>query len=94
MQEFGITETQMAAQQSNVNWERFMRFNVERAETMLQTGKPLGRILPGRMGLEMRLIIAGGETIIRKLKVVNGDVFHKRPTIKAWDWPAILIKAI
>lgn len=94
MQEFGITETQMAAQQSNVNWERFMRFNVERAETMLQTGKPLGRILPGRMGLEMRLIIASGETIIRKLKVVNGDVFHKRPTIKAWDWPAILIKAI
>ena len=94
MQEFGITETQMAAQQSNVNWERFMRFNVERAETMLQTGKPLGRILPGRMGLEMRLIIAGGETIIRKLKMVNGDVFHKRPTIKAWDWPAILIKAI
>ena len=94
MQEFGITETQMAAQQSNVNWERFMRFNVERAETMLQTGKPLGRILPGRMGLEMRLIIAGGETIIRKLKVVNGDVFHKRPTIKAWDWPAILTKAI
>ena len=94
MQQFGITETQMAAQQSNVNWERFMRFNVERAETMLQNGKPLGRILPGRMGLEMRLIIASGETIIRKLKVVNGDVFHKRPTIKAWDWPAILIKAI
>ncbi len=94
MQQFGITESQMAAQQSNVNWERFMRFNVERAEAMLQTGKPLGRILPGRMGLEMRLIIAGGETIIRKLKMVNGDVFHKRPTIKAWDWPAILIKAI
>jgi len=94
VQQFGITETQMAAQQSNVNWERFMRFNVERAETMLQNGKPLGRILPGRMGLEMRLIIAGGETIIRKLKVVNGDVFHKRPTIKAWDWPEILIKAI
>ena len=94
MQQFGITETQMAAQQSNVNWERFMRFNVERAETMLQNGKPLGRILPGRMGLEMRLIIAGGETIIRKLKVINGDVFHKRPTIKAWDWPEILIKAI
>jgi squalene synthase HpnC len=94
MQQFGITETQMAVQQSNVDWERFMRFNVERAEAMLQTGKPLGRILPGRMGLEMRLIIAGGETIIRKLKVVNGDVFHKRPTIKAWDWPAILTKAL
>ena len=94
MQQFGITEAQMAAQQSNVDWERFMRFNIERAETMLLAGKPLGRILPGRMGLEMRLIIAGGETIIRKLKAVNGDVFHKRPTIKAWDWPAIVLKAL
>lgn len=94
MQQFGITEAQMASQQSNVDWERFMRFNIERAETMLLAGKPLGRILPGRMGLEMRLIIAGGETIIRKLKAVNGDVFHKRPTIKAWDWPAIVLKAL
>jgi hypothetical protein len=61
---------------------------------MLQAGKPLGRILPGRMGLEMRLIIGGGETIIRKLKAVKGGVFNQRPTIKAWDWPNILFKAL
>ncbi|MEO1957858.1 MAG: squalene synthase HpnC [Methylophilaceae bacterium] len=94
MQQFGITEAQIAAQQGNVDWERFMRFNVERAEAMLQAGKPLGRILPGRMGLEMRLIIGGGETIIRKLKTVKGDVFNQHPTIKAWDWPNILFKAL
>lgn len=94
MKSFNVTKAQIASQQSTVDWERFMRFNVERAETMLQAGKPLGRILPGRMGLEMRLIISGGETIIRKLKAVKGDVFHKRPTIKAWNWPMMLLKAL
>jgi len=98
MQQFGISETQIESfikgQQTSVDWVQFMRFNVERAEAMLQAGKPLGRILPGRMGLEMRLIISGGETIIRKLHAVKGDVFRHRPKITAWDSPRILGKAL
>lgn len=71
-----------------------MLFNIERAEAMLKAGKPLEQILPGRMGLEMRMIIAGGEQIIYKLKKVRGDIFKHRPTLKAWDWPLILLKAL
>ncbi len=94
MQQFGITEAQIAAQETSVDWERFMRFNVNRAAKMLAAGKPLGRILPGRMGLEMRLIIGGGETIIRKLQATKGDIFNHRPTITKWDCPRILCKAL
>jgi squalene synthase HpnC len=94
MAHFGVTEQQIANKQINENWIKLMQFNVERAEIMLKKGKPLGNILPGRIGLEMRLIIAGGETIIEKLKKVNGDIFNHRPIISAWDWPSILLKAI
>jgi len=94
MQEFGITEQQIADQVITPNWTQLMHFNVVRAEAMLQAGKPLGKILPGRMGLELRLIIGGGETIVRKLKEVNGDIFNHRPTMKAWDWPFIILKAL
>jgi len=94
MAQFGITEAQIASQYANSDWEDFMMFNIERAEEMLKVGKPLEQILPGRMGLEMRLIIGGGEKIIYKLKKVRGDVFKHRPTLKAWDWPLILLKAI
>jgi squalene synthase HpnC len=90
---FGVTEQQIANQQINENWIKLMQLNVERAESMLKKGKPLGNILPGRMGLEIRLIIGGGETVIRKLKKVNGDIFNHRPIIRAWDWPFILLKA-
>lgn len=94
MEQFGVTEAQIASQHLNLHWEQFMMFNIERAEGMLKAGKPLEQILPGRMGFEMRMIIGGGEQIIYKLKKVRGDVFKHRPTLKAWDWPLILLKAL
>lgn len=94
MESFGVTEAQIASQHINLHWEQFMMFNIERAEGMLQAGKPLEQILPGRMGFEMRMIIGGGEQIIYKLKKVRGDIFKHRPTLKAWDWPLILLKTL
>jgi squalene synthase HpnC len=94
MKTFQVTEAQIASQHVNIHWEQFMLFNIERAEAILKAGKPLENILPGRMGLEMRMIIAGGEQIIYKLKKVRGDIFKHRPTLKAWDWPLILLKAL
>lgn len=94
MEQFGVTEAQIAAQHINRHWEEFMLFNIERAEQLLHEGKPLEHILPGRIGLEMRMIIGGGERILYKLKNARGDVFKHRPTLKAWDWPVILLKAL
>ena len=94
MKKFGITEGQIAAQHVNADWEKFMMFNIERAEAMLIEGKPLEHILPGRIGLEMRMIIGGGEQVIHKLKNSRGDIFKHRPTLKVWDWPVILLKAL
>ena len=94
MKQFGVTEAQIASQHVNRHWEAFMLFNIERAETMLLEGKPLGHVLPGRMGLEMRMIIGGGERVIYKLKNVQGDVFKHRPSLQTWDWPVILLKAL
>jgi len=94
MKQFGITEAQIATQHVNADWENFMLFNIERAEAMLLEGKPLEHILPGRIGLEMRMIIGGGEQVIHKLKSVRGDIFKHRPTLKVWDWPVILLKAL
>ncbi len=94
MQQFGVTEAQIASQYVNRHWEEFMMFNIERAEKMLKEGKPLEHILPGRIGLEMRMIIGGGERVIYKLKNVRGDVFKHRPTLVVWDWPVILLNAL
>jgi squalene synthase HpnC len=94
MKQFNVTEAQIASHHVNKHWEEFMLFNIERAEAMLLEGKPLGNVLPGRIGLEMRMIINGGERVIYKLKNVRGDIYKHRPTLQAWDWPVILLKAL
>jgi squalene synthase HpnC len=96
---FGITEQQIAAYVNasapvDKQWQQFMQFNLQRARALLIAGKPLGRILKGRIGFEMRMIIAGGERIITKINQVNGDIFNYRPTLNNWDWLLILTKAL
>jgi squalene synthase HpnC len=94
MQAAGISEEDLRHQRLDAAWETFFLYNVGRAEHLLLAGKPLGRHLPGRIGLELRMIIAGGERMIHKLKRCRGDIYHHRPALKAYDWPIILLKAL
>lgn len=75
-------------------WRQFMQFNCQRANELMQTGKPLGLILKGRIGFELRMMIAGGERIIAKINAVKGDVFRRRPTLHLGDWLIIFFRAL
>ncbi|WP_029148642.1 squalene synthase HpnC [Methylophilus sp. 5] len=94
MQSAGISERDLRQQRLDATWEMFFLHNVMRAEELLLAGKPLGRALPGRIGFELRMMIAGGERILHKLKSCRGDIYHHRPTLKAYDWLLILLKAL
>lgn len=83
---FGITERQIAARECAGRWRDFMNFQVDRARRMLWDGAPLGRVLRGRVGLEMRMIIAGGDRILRKIESAQCDVFRRRPMLRSYDW--------
>lgn len=96
---FGISEQTIrayvnATQPIDDYWQQFMHFNLRRTHALLNAGKPLGNILKGRIGFEMRMIIAGGERIINKISAINGDVFNRRPKLNYWDWAIVLSKAL
>lgn len=91
---YRIAEAQIASGDTGGMWRPFMLFEIERARKLLQSGAPLGRSLKGRIGLEMRMIILGGETILRKLHKSGGDVFQDRPVLKPGDWVYILYYAL
>jgi squalene synthase HpnC len=94
MQQYGITETQIANGDTGGNWPQFMAFQVQRTRELLHSGKPLGRILKGRIGLEMRTIIAGGDRILSKISAVDGDVFRHRPVLTKPDWVLMLARSL
>ena len=91
--QYGVSEEQIAQGISGDAWRRLMQFQVSRARTMMLSGAPLGSILTGRIGLEMRMIIAGGLRILSKLETADYDMFNQRPVLRPFDWVIMLIKS-
>ncbi|MBI4192830.1 MAG: squalene/phytoene synthase family protein [Betaproteobacteria bacterium] len=89
---FRVSEAQIAARDASGAWRDFMTFQVNRTRRMLWDGAPLGRSLTGRVGLEMRMIIAGGDRILTKILNANADVFRHRPVLRAYDWPLMFAR--
>jgi squalene synthase HpnC len=93
MEKFGVGEQQIARRKTGAEWRELMRFEVERAAAMMRRGAPLGSILTGRIGLEMRMIIAGGLRILKKLETADYDMFRRRPVLKPYDWVIMLAQS-
>jgi phytoene synthase len=91
---FGVDEAAIGRGDAGGAWKELMAFECERARGLLLSGKPLGQSLPGRTGLEIRTIIAGGARILDKIDAAQGDVFRHRPMLGAADWAAMLSRAV
>lgn len=89
-----VDELQIAQGDSRGLWHMMMYKQIERARKLLQAGAPLGRALKGRLGLELRMTIRGGETILRKLHADPASVFHNRPVLTKRDWIFMLARSL
>jgi squalene synthase HpnC len=94
MASHGIVEGDIAVRKLSPDWSKLMQFQCRRARSMLQDGRPLTRALSGRIGLELRFVVAGGGRILDKIDAVSGDVFHHRPVLTRRDWLALAPGAI
>jgi phytoene/squalene synthetase len=70
-----------------------MAFQTSRTRALLESGAPLARTLPGRIGWELRMVVQGGLRILERIDRVHGDVFRRRPALRAPDWPLMLWRA-
>ena len=91
---YRVSEEQIARSECGTAWRELMRFQAGRARAMMLEGASLGRVLPGRIGLEIRATVEGGLRILDKLDRAGYDMFHHRPVLRPADWPLLLWKAI
>ncbi|MCF8150956.1 MAG: squalene synthase HpnC [Burkholderiaceae bacterium] len=94
MKRFGIRDDDILRRVASADFRRLLRHQVERARALMLSGAPLGWDLPGRMGLEIRAIVAGGLRILDKIETVDFDVFNRRPILRPLDWPYILRRTL
>ena len=94
MAHFGVSEAHIRDARCDTAWRDLLSFQIDRARSMMHAGAPLGRLLPGRMGLEIRISIQGGLAILDKLENANCDMFGHRPVLKWHDWPVLFARAL
>jgi squalene synthase HpnC len=87
---FGVSENHISEGNAGGRWRELIAFETARARTMIKSGAPLTRRLPGRIGLELRMVVQGGLRILEKIDNIGGDVFRRRPVLKPYDWPLML----
>jgi phytoene synthase len=94
MARFGVTERHLAEKICDRAWEHLLQFQTQRTRALMLSGAGLGQRLPGRIGLEIRATIQGGLRILEKMERAGYDVFRRRPRLRPFDWPLLLLRAV
>jgi phytoene synthase len=94
MARFGVSERHLAEKICDSAWKALLAFEVTRTRELMVQGAPLGDALPGRVGLEIRATVQGGLRILEKIERAGYDVFRRRPKLRVFDWPLLLLKAV
>ena len=94
MERYAVTPEHLAKGQTDQAFIQLMAFEVSRARELMEAGAALCRRLPGRFGWEIRFTVHGGLRILSKIRRVQGDVFHHRPTLALPDWLLIALAAL
>lgn len=93
MEQFGVSEDDIRNKVTNSASRKLISQQIRRTAKLMQSGAPLGKVLKGRMGLELRMTIMGGSRILYRLNEQHNDVFS-RPRLNKWDITWVIWKAI
>jgi squalene synthase HpnC len=93
MSRFSVTENMFELNKINLNLEKLVKYNVDRAYNMLEEGLKLLNFLPCRLKIEIKWTVLGGKEILNKIKKNNYNIFT-RPVLKKFDFLMLLLKSI
>jgi len=92
MQRFAITDADIERRHNSFQLRLLVQHQAQRASKLLGAGSPLGKVLKGRFGLELRAITLSGARILEKL-YQQEDIFS-RPRLDFADRWRIALGAI
>ena len=93
MKLFEVSENIFAMKENNVNLKKLLKHNINRTQNLFNEGKNLLKFLKGRLKFEIKWTIFGGETILKKIRQNDYNIFNARPKLTKTDFTVLLIKS-
>jgi phytoene/squalene synthetase len=67
---------------------------VDKTNELFENGELLLKGVRGRLKWELKFTVAGGKTILNKIKHINYNVLNYRPTLNKLDWVKISLNLL
>lgn len=91
---FGVEQADVLASRQTPSATRLIANCVDSARARMKKGAALVHQVPGRAGWELRLVVQGGLRILDKIEDLHYATLSTRPTLKWWDAPVMLWRAL
>ncbi|WP_296443406.1 squalene synthase HpnC [Rhodoferax sp. UBA5149] len=91
---FGVLQPDMLACRQTASATNLIAACVDSARARMKNGAALVHRVPGRAGWELRLVVQGGLRILDKIEALQFATLVQRPTLKWWDAPVMLWRAL
>ena len=85
MKKFQVDEKVFEIKENNFNFQQLLKHNVDRTQVMFDEGKNIFEYLKGKLKLQIKWTVKGGEEILKKIRAANFDVLNKRPELTKLD---------
>jgi len=85
MARFDVADEDLGRASATPAFKRLLRFEVDRAEALLQSGLPLVDDVPRSLASDVWLFVEGGLRILEKIREQDYDVLARRPVVSKWD---------
>ncbi|MEZ4845907.1 MAG: squalene synthase HpnC [Bdellovibrionota bacterium] len=85
MAKFGYSEKELFAHTYNETFRNLLAHEVKKTWELFEKGRALCDLVEPSLRKELRLVYAGGTTILKKIEAVDYDVFNRRPKLGMFD---------
>ena len=94
MQKFGVSEKSFELKENSLNFQQLLRHNISRTEELFKEGSKLLKHLKGRLKFEIAWTILCGETVLKKIKMINYNTINIRPEISKSEYISLALRAM
>lgn len=94
MDQFGITEDQLRAGVCDEKYRQCIKFEVDRAQALLDQGDNLLPLLDDNVRPQVALFGLGGKAILQAIRRQNYDTLTARPALSKWQKGGLVFRAM
>jgi squalene synthase HpnC len=94
MQAAGVRDADLHPDSHSENARQLIATYASNARATMLKGSKLCKLVPGRAGWELRLVVQGGLRILDKIERLHFATWRSRPKLTAWDLPLMVWRAL